>query len=163
MNTDALITSHIAPLAAQLLARGQRFAVAESCTGGLIAACCTELAGSSDWFDCGFVTYSNAAKTHQLGVPAQLILEHGAVSQAVAAAMAQGALANSQAHIAASVTGVAGPGGGTVTKPVGMVCFGFATAQGVRTYTKQFAGDRSQVRAQSVAYVFEQVLQRLGS
>ena len=108
-------------LAQQLLARHWMMATAESCTGGLIAAACTDLAGSSAWFERGLVTYSNEAKTELLGVPAELIAQHGAVSEAVARAMAAGALARSQAQVAVAVTGVAGPGGGSASKPVGTV------------------------------------------
>ena len=133
-------------------ARAQlRIATAESCTGGLVAAALTEVAGSSDVFDRGAVTYSNAAKTAQLGVPAALIEAHGAVSSQVARAMALGALARSDAHLAVSVTGVAGPGGGTEAKPVGLVWFGLARGGDVRTIEMRF-GDigRSEVRAASV-------------
>ena len=108
-------------LAARLLAKGQMLATAESCTGGMIAAACTDLAGSSAWFERGFVSYSNEAKTELLGVPAALIAEHGAVSEPVVRAMAQGALQHSRAQVAVAVTGVAGPGGGSDSKPVGSV------------------------------------------
>ena len=113
-------------LAAQLLARGWMLATAESCTGGLIAAACTDLAGSSTWFERGFVTYSNAAKAQMLGVDAALISQHGAVSEPVARAMAQGALQHAHAQVALAVTGVAGPGGGSADKPVGTVWFAWA-------------------------------------
>ncbi len=112
-------------LAQALKASGRMLATAESCTGGLIAACCTSLSGSSDWFERGFVTYSNTAKTEQLGVPATLIEAHGAVSEPVARAMALGALAHSWARASIAVTGVAGPTGGSPEKPVGLVCGGF--------------------------------------
>jgi nicotinamide-nucleotide amidase len=113
-------------LAAQLLARGWMLATAESCTGGLIAAACTDLAGSSTWFERGFVTYSNAAKAQMLGVDAALIAQRGAVSEPVARAMAQGALQHAHAQVALAVTGVAGPGGGSADKPVGTVWFAWA-------------------------------------
>ena len=113
-------------LAAQLLARGWMLATAESCTGGLIAAACTDLAGSSTWFERGFVTYSNAAKAQMLGIDAALIAQHGAVSEPVARAMAQGALQHAHAQVALAVTGVAGPGGGSADKPVGTVWFAWA-------------------------------------
>ncbi len=113
-------------LAAQLLARGWMLATAESCTGGLIAAACTDLAGSSTWFERGFVTYSNAAKAQMLGIDAALISQHGAVSELVARAMAQGALQHAHAQVALAVTGVAGPGGGSADKPVGTVWFAWA-------------------------------------
>ena len=126
---------------------------AESCTGGLITAVLTSVSGSSGWVDRGFVTYSNEAKMEMLGVAAATIEAFGAVSEETAREMATGALKNSRATIAYSVTGVAGPTGGTATKPVGMVCFGFATANNVTSVTKRFLGDRSAVREQSVNFV----------
>ncbi len=132
--------------------RGWRLATAESCTGGLIAAALTHVAGSSDAVDRGWVTYSNASKTELLGVPASLIEAHGAVSEAVARAMAEGALARSRAHIAVSVTGIAGPGGGSAEKPVGLVWFGCATRDRPTIASRLvFDGDRAGVRAQAVA------------
>ncbi len=145
-------------LASALLAKGWQLAVAESCTGGMIAAACTDLAGSSAWFERGFVTYSNAAKTEMLGVPEALLAQHGAVSEPVAAAMAQGALQRSHSHITASVTGIAGPSGASAGKPVGMVCFGFATASGTSAVTMHFTGDRTAVRQQAVDYALTQLL-----
>lgn len=131
--------------------RGWMIVTAESCTGGLIAAALTAVPGSSDVVDRGFVTYSNAAKIAMLGVPAALIEAHGAVSAAVAAAMAEGALARSDAHVAVSVTGVAGPGGGTAEKPVGTVWFGLAVRGGaVTTLHRLLPGDRDSVRGASV-------------
>jgi nicotinamide-nucleotide amidase len=130
--------------------RGLMLATAESCTGGLIAGLLTEIAGSSDVVDRGFVTYSNDAKTQMLGVPEALIETHGAVSAEVAQAMAAGALAHSQAGAAVAVTGIAGPGGGSADKPVGTVWFGIATADGVRSEVHCFAGDRSAVRLATV-------------
>jgi nicotinamide-nucleotide amidase len=153
MNPPALLDDTQAltrQLAGLLLAKGHMMATAESCTGGMIAAACTDLAGSSAWFERGFVTYSNAAKTELLGVPAALIAEHGAVSEPVVRAMAEGALRHSRAHIAVAVTGVAGPGGGSADKPVGSVWFGWATAGGVKTQLCHFAGDRHQVRQATV-------------
>jgi nicotinamide-nucleotide amidase len=146
-----------APLVLQTLrARGWRLATAESCTGGLIAAALTSVAGSSDVVERGFVTYSNAAKTELLGVPAPLIAEHGAVSEPVAAAMAAGALLHSRADIAVSVTGIAGPGGGTPDKPVGLVWFGRAVRGGpVTTMSHIFPGDRTEIRAATVAVAFD--------
>ena len=142
-------------LAGLLLAQGKMMATAESCTGGMIAAVCTELAGSSAWFERGFVTYSNEAKTELLGVPAALIAEHGAVSEPVARAMAEGALRQSRAHIAVAVTGVAGPGGGSADKPVGSVWFGWATAAGVKTQLRRLDGDRQQVRQATVQHALQ--------
>jgi nicotinamide-nucleotide amidase len=144
-----------------LRANGQRLATAESCTGGWVAQCLTAIAGSSDWFERGFVTYSNEAKVDMLGVEAETLLAHGAVSEATAAAMAAGALRHSRADWALSVTGIAGPGGGTADKPVGTVCFGWAAIDGrVETQTVHFAGDRAQVRAQSVALALGGLLER---
>ena len=132
-------------------ARGWRIATAESCTGGMIAAALTAVPGSSDVVECGFVTYSNEAKTRMLDVPAVLIGAHGAVSSPVAAAMAAGALARSGAQIAVSVTGVAGPGGGSPDKPVGTVWFGLAVRDGpVVTQCFHFPGDRTAIRAATV-------------
>ena len=149
-------------LAADLLkTHGWKLATAESCTGGMIAACCTDVAGSSDWFDRGFVTYSNAAKTEMLGVDAALIAEHGAVSEPVARAMVQGALQHSAAQVAVAVTGVAGPGGGSATKPVGTVWMGWATPAGVVTELQHFAGDRAQVRAATVQHALARLVDLL--
>jgi nicotinamide-nucleotide amidase len=155
-----LATQWVAPLADALRARGWRLATAESCTGGLIAATCTALAGSSDWFERGFVTYSNAAKTEQLDVDALLIAQHGAVSEPVVRAMAEGALLHSAADIAVAVTGIAGPGGGTADKPVGLVWL--ATAQrdaATQAERLQLAGDRAAVREQTVAAALARALQ----
>jgi nicotinamide-nucleotide amidase len=148
-------------LAVALKARGQMMTTAESCTGGLIAGACTELSGSSDWFERGFVSYSNAAKSELLGVPAALIEAHGAVSEPVARAMAAGAVAHAHAHWSVAVTGVAGPTGGSVDKPVGTVWFGWATPQGVFTEHQRFAGDRSAVRQATVAHALAGLLQRI--
>jgi len=126
-------------------------ATAESCTGGLIAGALTEVPGSSDVVDRGFVTYSNEAKTEMLGVPAAMIAAHGAVSEEVARAMAEGALARSRAQVAVSVTGIAGPGGGSVDKPVGLVWFGCASANGhTKTVSRNLAGDRTAIRTETV-------------
>ena len=139
-----------AQLGSALGSRGLRVATAESCTGGMIAAAITAIAGSSAWFERGFVTSSNDAKSEMLGVPGELIAAHGAVSEAVGRAMAQGAVAGSHATCALSVTGVAGPGGGTATKPVGMVCFGWAVPAGLHVATRHFGGDRAAIRAAAV-------------
>ncbi|NIM40069.1 MAG: nicotinamide-nucleotide amidohydrolase family protein [Hydrogenophaga sp.] len=155
------LTDLVTELATRLRARDWMMASAESCTGGLIAAACTELSGSSDWFERGFVTYSNAAKTDSLGVPASLIAAHGAVSEPVARAMAAGAVAHSAAHCALSVTGVAGPTGGSADKPVGTVWFGWSTPAGVTTEHRRFDGDRAAVRAQAVRHALAGLLQRL--
>jgi nicotinamide-nucleotide amidase len=150
-------------LATQVLdaCRAQRLmlATAESCTGGLVAAALTAIAGSSDVVERGFVTYSNAAKTELLGVPAPLIADKGAVSAEVAAAMAEGAAARARVGLAVSVTGIAGPGGATPGKPVGLVHFGL-TRPGAATRTEQrvFAGDRAAVRAQAMRLALELLL-----
>ncbi len=138
-----------------------QLATAESCTGGLIAAACTDLAGSSVWFERGFVSYSNAAKTELLGVPADLIESHGAVSEPVARAMVEGALRHSRAQVAVAVTGVAGPGGGSPDKPVGTVWFGWATPDGVVTDKRCFDGNRQQVREATVQHALLRLKQLL--
>ena len=148
----------LADIAAQLLARGQMLATAESCTGGMIAAACTDMAGSSQWFERGFVSYSNAAKTDMLGVPAALIEQHGAVSEEVVRAMADGAITHSQAHISLAVTGVAGPTGGSAAKPVGTVWFGWCVGGQTHTEMQHFAGDRATVRAATVRYALQRLL-----
>lgn len=135
---------------------------AESCTAGLLSSIITMVPGSSAWFERGFVTYSNAAKVEQLGVSAQAIEKHGAVSEEVAIQMAEGVLGQVAAiDVGVSITGVAGPGGGTKTKPVGMVCFAVAkrTADGVVTlpFTQRFEGDRDEVRLQSCYYIVDQL------
>jgi nicotinamide-nucleotide amidase len=166
MIDDALLHEAEALLAA-CRARGAMLATAESCTGGLIAAALTAIAGSSDVVDRGFVTYSNDAKAQMLGVPPETIAAVGAVSQQVAGLMAAGALARSRATIAVAVTGVAGPGGGSPDKPVGLVWFGLA-ARGadMRTDRQVFPGDRTAIRAATVAHAFaliREALARLSS
>jgi nicotinamide-nucleotide amidase len=142
-----------------LLAVRWQVAIAESCTGGLIAQLLTERPGSSHWFDRGFVTYSNAAKVELLGVPSEIVQQYGAVSQATVQHMVAGALARSQAQVAAAVTGIAGPGGGSVDKPVGLVWFGFAvTGQAPITAQQHFSGDRAQIREQAAQYVLQTLL-----
>ena len=146
------LEADLADISAHLLAHGWMLATAESCTGGLIAAACTERAGSSQWFERGFVTYSNEAKTELLGVPAGLIATHGAVSEPVARAMALGAVAHSRAQAAVAVTGIAGPTGGTADKPVGTVWFGWNVNGNITTATRRFDGDRAAVRQQTLAW-----------
>lgn len=142
---------------------GLRIAAAESCTGGMISAALTDVAGSSDVFDRGYVTYSNVAKREMLGVAAETLDECGAVSEEVAAEMAVGALVRSEARLAVSVTGIAGPGGGTETKPEGRVCFGLAGESGVRTETVDFGAlGRAEVRAATVAHALELLSEALG-
>ena len=144
---EAMLRDEAEAVLAACRAAGVMVATAESCTGGLIAAALTAIAGSSEVVDRGFVTYSNAAKTDLLGVPAPLIAAAGAVSEAVARAMAEGALRHAAAGLAVSVTGIAGPGGGSAEKPVGLVWFGCAGRGGaVRTLRRVFPGDRTAVR-----------------
>jgi nicotinamide-nucleotide amidase len=157
MNREALC----AQLGQALVARGWMLATAESCTGGLIAAACTDLSGSSNWFERGFVTYSDAAKTELLGVDPALIARHGAVSELVARAMAFGAVRHSQAQVSVAVTGVAGPTGGSPDKPVGTVWFGFQVDGQLSSETRRFDGDRAAVRASTVEYALERLLQLL--
>ncbi len=150
----------VAALAQTLRASGLKLVTAESCTGGMIAAACTALAGSSDWFERGFVTYSNAAKSDSIGVDAALIEAHGAVSEAVARAMAEGALMHSMADIAVAVTGIAGPGGGTVDKPVGTVWLATARRDGsTRADLLQLSGDRTAIREQTVLRALHALLE----
>ena len=143
-------------LADLLLARGVMVVTAESCTGGGIAYRMTSVPGSSNWFERGFVTYTNDAKREQLGVPADLLERHGAVSEAAAAAMAEGALRNSHGDISVAATGIAGPDGGTGAKPVGLVCFGWARrGEAARTAQVVFRGDRQAVREQAIAMAIQ--------
>ncbi len=140
---------------------GERLATAESCTGGWVAQAITAIAGSSDWFERGWVTYSNAAKRDELGVAEQTLERHGAVSEEVAREMASGALRSSGAGVALSVTGVAGPGGGSAAKPVGTVCFAWARGSKMCIETQHFFGDRDSVRRQSVAHALKGLLKLL--
>ncbi|RIX47410.1 MAG: nicotinamide-nucleotide amidase [Rhodocyclales bacterium GT-UBC] len=145
-----------------LLARGELLTAAESCTGGWLAQSVTAIAGSSAWFDRGFVTYSNAAKMDMLGVPETTLARHGAVSEPTARAMAQGALAHSLADWSVAITGVAGPSGGSPEKPVGTVCFAWAQKDAAcEAQTCHFSGDRAAVREQSVAHALQGLLARL--
>ena len=154
----------VARLAEALRARGWMLATAESCTGGLIAAACTDLAGSSDWFERGFVTYSNAAKHELLGVEEALIRTHGAVSEPVALAMATGALVRAHAQLAVAVTGIAGPGGGSTEKPVGTVWIATAVRGGaVQAHRFRLGGDRRAVREATVREALGLLLARLQS
>ena len=145
-----------------LLARNESLTLAESCTGGGLACAVTEIAGSSAWFERGVVTYSHAAKSELRGVPEITIERHGAVSEATARAMAEGALAHSPAHWAVAITGIAGPAGGSADKPVGTVCFAWAGRDlGCQAQTRCFSGDRSAIRAQSVAYALRGLIHLL--
>lgn len=151
-----------ARLGQALLARGEWLVAAESCTGGWLAQSVTAIAGSSGWFERGFVTYSNAAKMDMLGVPASTLERHGAVSEATARAMAQGALAHSPGNWAVAITGVAGPSGGSPEKPVGTVCFAWAWRDGgCEAKLCHFAGDRTAVREQSVRHALAGLLVRI--
>ena len=144
-------------LGAVLQAKSWQLALAESCTGGMVSQAVTAIAGSSAWFDRGFVTYSNAAKEAMLAVPATLIADHGAVSEQVAQAMASGALQHSLAQVSGAITGIAGPGGGTAQKPVGMVCFGWAIRERdqlkIIVETQYFVGNRAEIREQAASYL----------
>jgi nicotinamide-nucleotide amidase len=148
-------------LGERLKAARARLVTAESCTGGWAAQVATSVAGSSDWFERGFVTYSNDAKQELLGVGEQTLARHGAVSEETAREMAQGALRRSKGSIALAITGVAGPGGGSAAKPVGTVCFAWASAQALHSETRRFDGDRESVRRQSVIHALEGVLRHL--
>jgi nicotinamide-nucleotide amidase len=148
-------------LAAALRDKGWMLATAESCTGGMIAAACTDLAGSSEWFERGFITYSNEAKTELLDVAAGLIDANGAVSEVVARAMAFGAVRHSRARVSVAVTGVAGPSGGSKDKPVGTVWFGFMVDGRLTSETQRFEGDRAAVRRATVDQAFDGLLLRL--
>jgi nicotinamide-nucleotide amidase len=152
-----------ASLADLMLRLGLRLAVAESCTGGWLAKVVTDLAGSSAWLDRGFVTYSNAAKQEMLGVRAETLAAHGAVSEAVVAEMVIGVLSRSAAQVAVAISGVAGPGGGSPEKPVGTVCLAWAWPEGrVETRRFHFGGDRDAVRRRSVQAAIDGLVERLG-
>lgn len=161
MSTDTLTT--LATLVgAKLKAQGVMLATAESCTGGWVAQAVTAIAGSSDWFERGFVTYSDAAKQDMLGVSAGTLAAHGAVSEPTAREMAAGALAHSRAQVAVAITGIAGPSGGSPEKPVGTVCFAWSDKSGaLGAQTRQFKGDRESVRRQSVIAALQGVLELL--
>ena len=167
MSKETLLKSELlAPalvgLTADLMRKnGWLLATAESCTGGMIAAACTDLAGSSNWFERGFVTYSDEAKTELLGVDAGLIADHGAVSEEVVRAMVQGAVSHSRARVAVAVTGVAGPAGGSRAKPVGTVWFGFMVDGRLTSEMKRFDGDRAAVRNASVQHALQRLVQLL--
>ena len=164
MPTPDTIPTLVAALADALRQRGQMIATAESCTGGLIAGACTDLAGSSDWFDRGFVTYSNAAKTEMLGVDAALIAQDGAVSEPVVRAMASGALRASYAQWSVAVTGIAGPGGAVPGKPVGTVWLAIAHRDEVLLAERlQLGGDRTAVREQTVQRALTQLREALAA
>ena len=159
---DDSLSMRAQAVAAGLKLQGRTLALAESCTGGWIAKCCTDLSGSSAWFEAGYVTYSNRAKSEALGVRTASLQRHGAVSEIVAAEMARGARDWAHADWSISVTGVAGPDGGTPDKPVGTVCFGWVGPDDEpETETCLFAGDRDEVRRQTVAHALDGLLGRL--
>ncbi len=160
--TDELALAELAAQVGEALKqRRWMLATAESVTGGGISQAITDIAGSSEWFDCGFVTYSNSSKTELLEVPAALIAQFGAVSEEVAGAMAKGALANTDAHITLSTTGIAGPAGAVPGKPVGTVCFGWAYGSSVDTERLVFRGDRHAVRQQTAEHALRGLLKVL--
>lgn len=168
LSKEELTAPVLVGLAADFLQKeGWLLATAESCTGGLMAGACTDLAGSSNWFERGFVSYSNEAKTELLGVDAALIAQHGAVSEPVVRAMAAGALKRSRAQVAVAVTGVAGPTGGSIAKPVGTVWFGFAfpgqSGQPAQLVSElqRFDGDRAAVRQATVRHALQRLLELL--
>lgn len=160
MTADPLILQ-ASQVGARLREKRASLVTAESCTGGWVSQAVTAIAGSSEWFERGFVVYSNAAKEELLGVRRETLEQHGAVSEATARELALGALERSRGTISVAVTGVAGPSGGSAAKPVGLVCFAWATRAGVRTESRNFAGDRESVRRQSVARALEGVLEML--
>lgn len=147
-------------LADLLKQRKWMMATAESCTGGLIAGACTEVAGSSDWFERGFITYSNRAKEELLNVKPGSLRAHGAVSEAVALEMAAGACRQAPVRVSVAVTGVAGPGGGSDAKPVGTVCFAWSVGDQLSSQTMRFAGDRSAVRHATVLHALRGLVDR---
>jgi len=155
------LDANLTQISLRLLARRHLLATAESCTGGMIAAACTDLSGSSQWFERGFVTYSNEAKAEMLGVTPGLIEQHGAVSEPVARAMADGALAHSRAQVSLAVTGVAGPTGGTEAKPVGTVWFAWCVGGETHSEMQHFAGDRAAVRTATLRYALKRLLSLL--
>ena len=161
---QSVLEALAAELGRLLCDSGLCVSTAESCTGGWVAQCLTAVPGSSEWFDRGFVTYSNAAKEEMLGVPALTLAVHGAVCEPVAAAMAAGAIARGRADWSLAITGVAGPGGGSEEKPVGMVCFGWVARGGpVEVTTRLFSGSRRDVRAQSVGFALQGLIDRLST
>jgi nicotinamide-nucleotide amidase len=162
MTTDQELFALSERVGRKLRSAGRRLATAESCTGGWVAKACTDVAGSSQWLECGFVTYSNAAKMRDIGVSERTLVDHGAVSEATVREMAVGALRVSGADVAVAISGIAGPDGGTATKPVGTVWFGLAWKSGsdvvVIAETQLFGGDRERVRRHSVERALEMVL-----
>ncbi len=162
--TSSCTKDLVSQLASALLKKQWRLSTAESCTGGLVAAAITELAGSSDWFERGYVTYSNSAKSEDINVSQELIAQHGAVSDQVARAMAIGAKQSSNSDIALSITGIAGPTGGSIEKPVGTVCFAWILANNaIYSETKLFCGNRQEIRAQAREFSLKKLLELVHS
>ncbi len=153
--------AQVEQLAQRLGERAMMLSTAESCTGGWLAKVCTDLPGSSRWFERGFVTYTNESKQEMLGVSAATLQAHGAVSEQTVAEMAAGALAHSRAQISVAISGIAGPGGGTLDKPVGTVCFGWSRDGTTKTERRVFSGDRESVRAQAVQHALQGLLKLL--
>lgn len=161
MPTDTVVHQLAIRVGNKLRDERLMLATAESCTGGMVATAITDISGSSAWFERGFVTYSNLAKIEMIGVPAALIEQHGAVSEPVAKAMAEGALRNSRAQVSVAITGVAGPAGGSEAKPVGTVSFAWSNRLDTGVETQLFKGDREQVRAQAAAHALRKLLEFL--
>lgn len=155
MNTTATL---VATLAHRLVSRGQFLAVAESCTGGLLSAACTDIPGSSQWFDRGFITYSNAAKMEMLCVNPATLEDHGAVSEETVSEMVRGVIMQSQASLAIAISGIAGPGGGSAQKPLGTVCIAWGNLQTQHSQTFHFSGNRQDIRQASVHMALEKAL-----
>ncbi len=164
---ETTLTALATELGAALKTHDIKLALAESCTGGMVAEAITRVAGSSAWFDRGFVTYSNQSKIDMLGVSPVILEKFGAVSEQTAAEMALGALKHSQSQIAGSITGIAGPDGGSAEKPVGTVCFAWTGLnkstrnQPANTVTQHFAGNRQQIRQQATAFLMQQLVNSL--
>jgi nicotinamide-nucleotide amidase len=160
--SDAELTQLAAELGEKLRARGWMLATAESCTGGWVGQLITALPGSSHWYERGFITYANIAKQEMLGVPAETLETYGAVSEETASAMAAGALEHSHAQATLAISGIAGPGGGTPQKPVGLVCYGWALADGTRlSSTCRLDGDREEIRSRAVAAALRGLIELL--
>ena len=162
-NTDDKALQRLATaLAERLIEKGEMLAAAESCTGGWVAKVCTDLPGSSAWFERGFVTYTNEAKQEMLGVNAETLAMYGAVSEQTVVQMARGALAHSRAQLSLAISGIAGPGGGSAEKPLGTVCFAWARSDGrINSERRCFDGDREQVRRQAVVHALKGALAQL--
>lgn len=159
MDNSTYSTAELAfQIGEKLKAKNWQLATAESCTGGLVGKYLTDIAGSSAWYDCGLITYSNQAKMRLLQVPQSTLEAYGAVSEQTAEAMTTGALKNSNAHIALSITGIAGPTGGSSEKPVGMVCFAWATQKSLQSSTQYFQGNREQIREQAAHFALSGLL-----